>query len=228
MAEQFLYIHEIFSSIQGESTFAGLPCTFVRLSGCALRCNYCDTSYAFEKGDKVSLERIVQTVQELGNSLVEITGGEPLLQKHVFTLMKQLCDLDLTVIVETSGDRDISDCDARVLRIVDIKTPNSGASNSFLASNFTHLREQDEVKFVITDKEDFDWSIGVVQENNLLEVVRAVHFSPVMYQESNAMILGCQSLAPQELAQWILDSGVPVRLHLQIHRYVWDPNARGV
>ncbi len=228
MPEQFLYIHEIFSSIQGESTYAGLPCSFIRLSGCALRCDYCDTSYAFEKGEKISLARLIQSVQELGNSLIEITGGEPLLQKHVFALMKQLCDLDFTVMVETSGDRDISDCDARVQRIVDIKTPSSGAANSFLSSNFTHLQGKDEVKFVITNRDDFDWAIALVQEHNLLEVVRAVHFSPVMYQESNAMIAGCQSLAPKELAQWILDSGVSVRLHLQIHRYVWDQNARGV
>jgi 7-carboxy-7-deazaguanine synthase len=228
VAEQYLYIHEIFSSIQGESTLAGLPCTFVRLSGCALRCDYCDTSYAFTKGDKITLEDIVQTVRELGNPLVEITGGEPLLQKHVFALMSQLCDQEFSVMLETSGDRDISNCDARVYRIVDIKTPNSGASNSFLESNFMHLCSQDEVKFVITNRADFDWAIAIVQEQRLLDVARAVHFSPVMYQESNSMILGCQSLAPQELAQWILKSGVQVRLHLQIHRYVWDPNARGV
>ena len=228
MAAPSLYINEIFSSIQGESTLAGLPCTFVRLSGCALRCNYCDTSYAFEKGEKVSLEHIVQTVHELGNSLVEITGGEPLLQKHVLDLMEQLCDVGFSVMLETSGDRNISECDARVHRIVDIKTPNSGASDSFLSSNFSCLCKKDEVKFVITNRNDFDWSIAVVQDNNLLEVAGAVHFSPVMYQESNTMILGCQSLAPEELAQWILESGVPVRLQLQLHRYIWDPSTRGV
>jgi len=167
-------------------------------------------------------------VQAFNCSLVEITGGEPLLQPQVHALMEQLCNLGFDVLVETSGQLSIADCDARLSRIVDIKTPNSGAIDSFLESNYEELNATDEVKFVITNREDFDWAVQVVRERMLCEVVNAVHFSPVMYQVGNDCIRGCEALCPEVLAQWILDSGEHIRLHLQLHRYVWAPDARGV
>ena len=228
MAVRHLLINEIFSSIQGESTWTGLPCTFVRLRGCSLRCHYCDTSYAFNGGDKMSIEHIIKRVQELKNPLVEITGGEPLLQANVHQLMEELCDRGLKVLLETSGERNIQHCDSRVIRIVDIKTPNSGAAESFLQTNYEHLNKSDEVKFVITNREDFDWSIQVIRERGLCAKVNAVHFSPVMHQSANEEIDGCDALPADVLAQWILGCGESIRLQLQTHRYIWSPNARGV
>ena len=228
MSEQKLFINEIFSSIQGESTYAGLPCTFVRLSGCSLRCNYCDSSYAFREGVKYEVPQIVDMVRKLENDLVEITGGEPLLQSSVINLMEELCDLGMEVLLETSGVLDIQVCDSRVIRIVDIKTPHSGASGSFLDSNYEHLSKKDELKFVITNRDDFDWSLDLVKQRDLCDIVNAVHFSPVMFQLQNEFVEGCESLPPVQLAKWILDSELPIRLHMQMHRYVWDPEARGV
>jgi 7-carboxy-7-deazaguanine synthase len=228
MREKKLHIHEIFFSIQGESSKVGLPCVFVRLRGCPLRCRYCDTSYAFSDGEGITLAEIIVKVQSYACKLVEITGGEPLIQSNVHPLMESLCDLGYEVMIETSGQQQIDACDPRVKRIVDIKTPNSGAADSFLASNYGELRLSDEVKFVITDKEDFDWSLSIVNQHALLDTVCAVHFSPVMFQEPNNCIKGCDALSPETLASWILESGSNVRLHLQLHRYVWDPNARGV
>jgi 7-carboxy-7-deazaguanine synthase len=228
MIEQNLLINEIFSSIQGESTFAGTPCSFVRLSGCSLRCNYCDTSYAFCEGEKLTVAQITDRVQELGNNLVEITGGEPLLQALVGDLMKKLCDLGKQVLLETSGVVDIQACDSRVIRIIDIKTPNSGASGSFFEPNYDFLSKSDELKFVITNREDFDWSLNLVKQRNLHNKVNAVHFSPVMFQAQNEYVAGCEPLQADQLAKWILDCKVPIRLHLQLHRHVWDPEARGV
>jgi len=228
MKTKLLNINEIFLSIQGESTMAGLPCVFIRLRGCPLRCRYCDTSYAFAEGEGESLDEIIKQVRKFRCSLVEITGGEPLLQPNVRDLMVRLCDLDYSVLLETSGQQAIGNCDSRVRRVVDIKTPNSGAGGSFLQENYEQLCEMDEVKFVITDRADFDWALRIVEEHSLQEKVCAVHFSPVMQQDANDCIAGCPALSPEVLAEWILESGKNIRLHMQLHRYVWSPNARGV
>jgi 7-carboxy-7-deazaguanine synthase len=228
METKNLNINEIFLSIQGESTMAGLPCVFIRLRGCPLRCRYCDTSYAFSEGTGITIDEIITQVQQYQCMLVEVTGGEPLLQPNVHDLMVRLCDLDYSVLVETSGQQPIGVCDPRVRRIVDIKTPNSGAGGSFLQANYEQLCEKDEVKFVITDREDFDWALHVVEANTLLEIACAVHFSPVMQQDGNGCIEGCPALSPEVLAEWILESGKNIRLHMQLHRYVWAPDTRGV
>jgi 7-carboxy-7-deazaguanine synthase len=228
MAEKLLNINEIFLSIQGESSRAGLPCIFVRLRGCSLRCHYCDTSYAFGEGEAMSVEQILKSIQSYNCSLVEVTGGEPLLQQNVHELIPRLCDLGFDVLLETSGHYSIADCDARVHRIIDIKTPSSGAADSFLAANFGELKPADELKFVITNRSDFEWALQLVRKRELCEVVSAVHFSPVMFQERTGCVEGCEALDPETLAKWILDSGEKVRLHLQLHRYVWAPDARGV
>ena len=228
MSKNTLNINEIFLSIQGESSRVGLRCVFVRLRGCPLRCNYCDTSYAFSEGGAMTIEDIIEEVHSYDCQLVEITGGEPLIQQNVYPLMRKLCDLGYEVLIETSGQQKLDACDSRVKLIVDIKTPNSGAGGSFLECNFDLLRKADEVKFVLTNKEDFDWACTIVEQFNLLERVGEVHFSPVMYQEANTCIQGCKALPPETLANWILESGLGVRLHLQLHRYIRAPDARGV
>ena len=228
MVEGKLKINEILYSIQGESSRAGMPCAFVRLSGCPLRCKYCDTSYAFKEGVNYGLQEIVREVQSYKTSLVEITGGEPLIQPLVHPLMEQLCDLGYQVLLETSGERDLHGCDKRVVKIVDIKTPCSGAGGSFLETNFDALLKHDEVKFVITNREDFDWAVDIVAEHSLHELVGVIHFSPVMRQSSDEHIEGCEPLDPEVLANWILECGQPFRLQLQIHKYVWSPMLRGV
>lgn len=228
MSEPKLAINEIFYSIQGESTWSGLPCAFVRLKGCPLRCHYCDTSYAFSEGLKRSVTSIVEEVSKLDTRLVEITGGEPLIQPHVHTLMEALLDKGYEVLIETSGERDISVCDKRIHRIIDIKTPASGAADSFLETNYDDLRLNDEVKFVIMNKDDFDWALETTKSQQLIGRVRAVHFSPVMEQASNSDIAGAEALCPELLSGWVLASGLPIRLQLQVHKYIWPPQARGV
>lgn len=228
MPEHMLSINEIFYSIQGESTWSGLPCAFVRLKGCPLRCHYCDTSYAFTEGEKRTLSSIIEEVEKLNTRLVEITGGEPLIQPHVHELMAKFLDLGYEVLLETSGERDISICDSRVKRIIDIKTPASGAMDSFHEANYGYVNMNDEVKFVIMDKGDFDWAIDIVTNRDLLQKVNAVHFSPVMAQQENSSIEGSAELRPEELSAWLLDSGLPIRLQLQVHKYIWPPQTRGV
>jgi 7-carboxy-7-deazaguanine synthase len=228
MADDAILVNEIFYSIQGESTWSGLPCSFIRLRGCPLRCHYCDTSYAFAEGDAMLVETIVDKVVNMPTRLVEITGGEPLLQPNVHKLITQLLDQGFEVLLETSGERDISSCDARVYRIIDIKTPDSGAGSSFMHGNFGQLSMLDEVKFVIMTREDFDWALQLVESEELLRKVKAVHFSPVMEQESTECIKGSQALPPEELSKWILDCGLPIRMHLQVHKYIWSPDAKGV
>ena len=228
MREEHLLIHEIFHSIQGESTWFGLPCVFVRLRGCPLRCHYCDTSYAFHEGNKLSIESILVKVRSFSTKVVEITGGEPLLQPHVYPLMDALLDEGYEVLLETSGERDLSTCDPRIYRIIDIKTPCSGAKDSFNEGNYKLLTARDEVKFVITNREDFDWAVQTVRQNNLVRKVKAVHFSPVMEQEGNSCIQGAEQLDPAVLSQWILSSRLPVRMHIQLHKYIWAPQLRGV
>ncbi|HLG18536.1 MAG TPA: radical SAM protein [Bdellovibrionota bacterium] len=204
-----LTINEIYSSIQGESTWAGLPCVFVRLTGCDLRCTYCDTEYAFYQGKSMSLEEILRTVNKCGTPLVEITGGEPLLQKNVHVLLKQLADEGKTVLLETSGAHDISRCDPRVIRIVDIKCPSSRMARHNRWENIEHLRSKDEVKFVIGNREDFDWSVEVVQRYEL------TRRCPVLFSAVSEV------LPLVTLAEWVRSCGLAVRLQPQLHKILW-------
>ncbi len=226
-----LRINEIFFSIQGESTWAGCPCVFVRLTGCHLRCTYCDTEYAFKEGQTQQIEAIVEQVCAHPTSLVQITGGEPLLQKRVHQLITALCDRGKTVLIETSGACDINVCDERAIRILDIKTPGSGEDQRNLWSNIEHLSNRDEVKFVITSREDYEWAKGVIEEHNLASRCRAVLLSPVFEQQPGLEIAGVAGLSPRELAQWMLEEpprGNPVRMQTQLHKHIWDPQMRGV
>ncbi len=223
-----LRINEIFYSIQGESTRVGEPCVFVRLAGCHLRCAYCDTEYAFREGETREIDDIIREVDSHPCKLVEITGGEPLLQPRVHELMTRLCDAGDTVLIETSGACDISPCDPRVIRIMDIKAPASGESERMDWNNIDHLTERDEVKFVISDRNDYDWAMDVIAKHDLIGHVRSVLMSPVFEQPKGLEILGAQGLAMRELAAWILEDGLSVRLQPQLHKFIWDPQTRGV
>lgn len=223
-----LRINEVFHSIQGESSWTGWPCVFVRLTGCHLRCTYCDTEYAFHEGQQRSIDSIVEEVMGYPAQLVEITGGEPLLQKGVHDLMTRLCNLGRTVLIETSGACDISTCDPRVVRILDFKTPGSGEVERNLWSNIEHLNKRDEVKFVIMNRGDYEWSRNLVQEHDLLARLLSVTFAGVFEQPHGLEIAGCASLPLAELAKWILEDGLHVRLQTQLHKIIWDPQTRGV
>ena len=221
-AEPFLRITEIFHSIQGESTWAGLPCTFVRITGCPLRCVWCDTEYAFHGGQRMTLSAIEAAVDAYGTPLVEITGGEPLAHRNAFELTRRLLDRGYTVLVETSGAIDIGPLDTRAHRIMDLKCPGSGESARNLWSNVDHLTARDEVKFVIADRADFDWAANVVREHGLDRRVRdgtlrALHVSPVW-----------DHVDWKDLADWILASGLPLRLQPQLHKLIWGANVPGV
>jgi 7-carboxy-7-deazaguanine synthase len=211
-----LLIHEIYRSLQGESTFAGLPCVFIRLTVCHLRCGYCDTPHAFTEGGPIALAEVLERAFALGDDLVEITGGEPLLQPEVYPLMSALCDAGKTVLLETSGAIDTGAVDPRVRVILDVKTPGSGEVESNVWSNLDRLKPADEVKFVVCDRGDFDWAANVVR-TKLLHKPSPILFSPAFGR-----------LSPTDLAGWILESRLPVRLQLQQHKILWDPNARGV
>ncbi|MEM1355094.1 MAG: radical SAM protein [Planctomycetota bacterium] len=230
-----LLVNELFYSVQGESTYAGLPCVFVRLRGCHLRCNYCDTEYAFHEGDKRTIDDIIESSYQLtgetsggGCNLYEITGGEPLLQRNVHELMRRLCDLGKTVLLETSGACDIAPCDPRVVRIMDLKTPGSGEADRNLWSNLDHLNPRDEVKFVLTGRADYDWMKGVLEKHKLHERVGAVLVSAVNGVRPGLEIAGTPGLAVRDLAEWILADRLPVRFQTQLHKLIWDPLARGV
>jgi 7-carboxy-7-deazaguanine synthase len=215
--EKTLTINEIYHSIQGESTWVGRPCVFVRLTFCDLRCNYCDTEYAFYEGKKQTLKEIVAAVARFCCPLVEITGGEPLLQKNVVPLMSTLCDAGYTVLLETSGARDISKVDPRVHRIMDLKTPGSGEVDKNLWSNIDLITRHDEVKFVMGSREDYEWSRDKVQRYHLLSRCHAVLFSPIFGR-----------IDPREIVQWILADKLDVRFQLQMHKFIWSPTQRGV
>jgi len=223
-----LMINEVFYSIQGESTWSGLPCVFIRLMGCHLRCGYCDTAYAFHEGQRRSVDDLVAQTQEFDCPLVEVTGGEPLLQPGVHVLMKKLCDLGKTVLIETSGACDISACDSRVIRIMDLKTPGSGEADRNLWANIDHLTRRDEVKFVVCDREDYLWSRDVIQRYRLHDRVKAVLLSAAETVEPNGELAGVEGLAMRELAQWVMADRLPVRLQTQLHKLIWDPAMRGV
>jgi len=211
-----LLIHEVYRSIQGESTFAGLPCVFVRLAVCNSRCVWCDTPHAFNEGKPWQLEELLAGVQALGCPLVEITGGEPLVQPEVLPLMARLADAGLTVLLETSGALDVRPVDPRVHIIMDLKCPDSGECAGNRWANLDALKPTDQIKFVIASRRDFDWAVQAVREHRLDQRF-LVLFSPAFGLTT-----------PLELATWLLDAGLQVRLQLQLHKYVWDPQKRGV
>ena len=212
-----LTINEIFHSIQGESTHAGRPCVFVRLTACDLRCSWCDTPYAFTEGRKMSLDEVVQRVDEFDCEVVELTGGEPLLQKDVYPLMERLLHDGRTVMIETGGHLSADAIPAGVIRIIDVKCPASGEADRMHWANLDQLRSSDEIKFVIQDRADYEYAREVVATHDLIARCHAVLFSPVH-----------DALDPKDLARWILEDRLVVRLQLQSHKYIWDPRARGV
>jgi 7-carboxy-7-deazaguanine synthase len=216
-AELMLTVNEIFHSIQGESSHAGRPCVFVRLTACDLRCSWCDTPYAFHEGSKMALEDVVSRVRAHGCDLVEITGGEPLLQKEVYPLMERLQAEGCTVMLETGGHLSVDAVPPGVVRIIDVKCPGSGESSRVHWPNLERLRPTDEVKFVIQDRADYEFARDVVARYALADKTAAVLFSPVH-----------GVMSARELAEWMLADRLPVRLQLQAHKFIWDPQTRGV
>lgn len=213
-----LQITEIYVSVQGESTWTGLPCTFIRLTGCPLRCTYCDTEYAFFGGKKMELSAIMDRVREIGCPLVEVTGGEPLAQPNCIALLQALIDEGYDVLLETSGAYPIANVPSQVVRIVDLKAPSSGESHRNLYENLEHLQPHDEVKFVLGSREDYEWAVAQVKEHNLTAKVRAVLFSCVF-----------GNLEPADLIQWMLDDKLnDIRFQLQAHKFIWPPDMKGV
>ncbi len=211
-----LLVHEIYASIQGESSWAGLPCVFVRTTACNLRCRWCDTPHAFVEGAPKSIAEVLAVVEGFGIPLVELTGGEPLLQPGSLTLMQALCDRGYTVLLETSGSLDISKVDQRVVRIVDLKAPGSGEADANLWTNVEQLRSRDEVKVVLADRADYLWAKEALQRWQLPSRC-AVLLAPVFGK-----------LKADELARWIVEDRLAVRMQIQLHKHVWHPQARGV
>ena len=212
-----LTVNEIFHSVQGESSYAGRPCVFVRLTACDLRCSWCDTPYAFHEGRKRSLDEVLAEVEGYGCPLVEVTGGEPLLQEGVYALMQSLVDRGRTVLLETGGHRSTERVPGQVITILDVKCPGSGEAHRHDWSNLDRLRPHDEVKFVIRDRADYDYARDVVARHDLARRAAAVHFSPVHGE-----------LSPRTLSEWVLADRLPVRVQLQLHKVIWDPGTRGV
>ena len=212
-----LTVNEIFHSIQGESSFAGRPCVFVRLTACDLRCAWCDTPYAFHEGRKLALEEVIRQVDVYGCRLVEVTGGEPLLQAEVYPLMERLLAAGYTVLLETGGHLDVGRVPPAVVKILDVKCPSSGAADKQCWANFARLQAHDQVKFVIADRPDYEYARDVLCRHRLDEACAAVLFSPVH-----------GALAPCRLSQWVLADRLPVRVQLQVHKYIWGADARGV
>jgi 7-carboxy-7-deazaguanine synthase len=240
-----LVINEIYLSLQGESTFAGLPCIFIRTTGCNLRCSYCDTAYAFTEGERTSLEAILAQVEVLAGPyrnalgptklpLVELTGGEPLLQRNTIALMTRLCDEGFTVLIETSGALDISNVDQRVRRIMDLKSPSSGECERNRLENIRHLRSTDEVKFVIGTWEDYEWAKEMLKQHNLPGVCPILFswVSPLQPDQQDKSLKrvpeGQRPLSRLELVERIIADHLPVRFQLQMHKFVWAPDERGV
>jgi 7-carboxy-7-deazaguanine synthase len=231
-----MFITEIFKSIQGEGTRAGLPCIFVRLTGCNLRCTWCDTAYAFHGGKKMSAEEIMQRVDELagrhgGQSaatatvpLVELTGGEPLLQEEIYSLADQLLAAGYTVMIETSGERFVGRLPREVIKIVDVKCPDSGAADTFEMRNLEAVDGKDEIKFVVSSRRDYEFAKEFTAQHELAKRVRQVLFSPSFTDPAGKW----QGLEPRTLVEWMLADGLPVRLGLQLHKFVWDPATKGV
>jgi 7-carboxy-7-deazaguanine synthase len=210
-------VNEIFHSIQGESTWAGRPCVFVRLTGCNLRCTWCDTAYAFYEGAQMEIPAVMERVRAYGCKLVELTGGEPLLQKGIHALIEAMLREEYEVLIETSGERDIGVLDARVIRIMDLKCPDSGEVERNCWANIEHLNSRDEVKFVIASRRDYEWASGVIGEYQLEARVNAILMSPAF-----------GLIEPVALANWILEDHLPARMQLQMHKYIWGADTRGV
>ena len=217
MATDSLVIHEIYRSVQGETSFAGKPCTLVRLSGCNLRCRWCDTPQAFTGGTRMTREQVMQRALELGTRLVLITGGEPLLQPAVLPLMSALCDAGRTVLIETSGERDIAAVDPRVHRIVDMKAPGSGEHARNRYENLALLGARDQLKIVLADRADYDWAAALIARERIGE-------------RAGEVLLSCAhgELEPRDLVAWVLADGLDVRVQVQLHKYIWGANAQGV
>lgn len=213
-----LQVSEIYLSVQGESTWSGLPCAFIRLTGCPLRCTYCDTEYAFYGGTRMPLADILDRVRAYNCPLVEVTGGEPLAQPNCIPLLQALVDEGYKVLLETSGAFPVNDVPAPVVRIMDLKCPSSGENHRNLLENLDYLHPHDEIKFVIGTREDYEWSVAQVREHNLCDCVTAVLFSCVF-----------KEVQPADLVQWILDDNLTrVRFQLQAHKFIWPPDMKGV
>ena len=224
-----MFITEIFKSIQGEGTRAGRPCIFVRLTGCNLRCTWCDTSYAFHGGQKMSVAEVVERVEALrgsaaGGPLVELTGGEPLLQQDIYPLAERLLAAGYVVLIETSGERFIGQLPEAVIKIVDVKCPDSGEPETFDVRNLKELTNRDEVKFVVSSRRDYEFARDFMREHRLAGRVKEVLFSPV-HEDPGGKWKG---LEPRQLVEWMLEDGVEARLGLQLHKIVWNPALRGV
>ncbi len=211
-----LTIKEIYASVQGESSFAGLPCTFIRTAGCPLRCRWCDTVYSFHGGESLTVKEILARVEQLGVPLVELTGGEPLAQSGAIPLMRALLENGYRVLIETSGSESIADVPEDVCVIMDLKCPGSGMVDRNLWENISALRRHHEVKFVISDREDYDWALTVMRDHELAQRC-SILFSPAFGQ-----------LPAKDLVAWMLESRVNVRLNLQQHKYIWSPRTKGV
>jgi 7-carboxy-7-deazaguanine synthase len=211
-----LTVNEIFKSIQGESSFTGLPCIFIRLTGCNLRCTWCDTEYAFYEGKPKSVQDIIDAIEPLGIPLVEITGGEPLLQDEVYDLMSALLDKNYQVLVETGGGVSVSKVPQQVIKILDVKCPGSGEDSRNLWDNLNHLNPHDEVKFVLADRADYEWSRDVLRQHNIPKKAKVL-FSPVY-----------DRLDLKELAAWVLEDNLPVRVQTQLHKVIWGKDTIGV
>ena len=221
-SDPVLKINEIFFSIQGESSHAGKPCVFIRLTYCNLRCSYCDTEYAFHDGKDMPLDEILDEVKKYNCKTVEVTGGEPLMQKPVYTLMTSLCDEGFEVLIETGGSLDISTIDPRVFKIMDLKCPSSNMASKNRYENILHLLPHDEVKFVIGTREDYDWSVDTIRQYRVQEKCRTILFSPVF-----------DRIEPVEIVNWMLDDSLQkeipnLRFQIQMHKMIWAPETRGV
>ena len=227
-----MQITEIYKSLQGESTHAGLPCVFVRLTGCNLRCSWCDSEYAFQGGRKLTSEDVLNEVRRLSpnRGLVEITGGEPMLQeRELLPLMEELLEDGYRVLLETSGERPLERVPEGVIKIVDVKCPNSGEGGTFLTENLATLTADDEIKFVLSDRTDYEFACEFTRGHNLAKRVNAVLFSPAFRKDAaGARVSSHCLLDPQQLAEWMLADDVPARLGLQLHKFIWDPAEKGV
>ena len=235
-----MIVTEIFRSIQGESTHAGLPCIFVRLTGCNLRCTWCDTAYAFHGGTKMSIEEILSRVDDLSSAekgeksvkavseraipLVELTGGEPLLQPDAIALAKRLLGAGYTVLIETGGEGSIAELPREVIKILDVKCPDSGEPGTFRMENLDSMSDRDEIKFVISSRRDYEFARDFVRQHGLAQRVHQVVFSPVHADPEGTW----PGMSARDLSEWILTDGLPVRLGLQLHKFIWHPAARGV